>query len=112
MTSISITDLAHITGCDADDLTKALDETTPTVPDPRPSAAIIPFPVRRRQRWIEAQRQRAATFPRREQEWLRSQVEKYQTRLTEIGVDPALVEREVNDLEEEFFGAGDQRVRA
>jgi hypothetical protein len=77
----------------------------------RPSAAIIPFPMRHRQRWIAAQRQRAATFPHREREWLASQVDKYEDRLIEIGVVPALVESETDDLQRAFFGGDHDRTR-
>jgi hypothetical protein len=74
-------------------------------------STVVVFPISRRQRWIEAQRRRAASFPRRERAWLIGLVEKYEARRREIGVDPAIVEREVADLEQAFFG-GEQRARA
>ena len=76
------------------------------------SAEIIPFPVRKRERWAARQREISERFPRRSREWLESKVRAYQESLTEIGVDPQLVKREVRDLEAMLIPCADTETKA
>ena len=107
--SISIDELAAMSGQTPVEWEAGYDAASKATDSPSIRCAqVVPFPIQRRQRWIDAQIKRAATFPRREGAWLRGLVEKYRCHLTEIGVDAAIIEREVRNLEQVFFG-GEQR---
>lgn len=72
------------------------------------TAAVIPFPIARRVRYIAAQRKRAATFPYRREAYLRGLVEKYRERLSQIGVPPELIVAEIRQMETMLFGSDEK----
>lgn len=64
----------------------------------RRTAEIVPFPISRQCARMATMRQRAADFPKREQEWLAEQIDKHVERLTALRVDEAIINREVDDM--------------
>jgi hypothetical protein len=76
------------------------------------SATVVPFPVRHRPRWAADKLRIASRFPRRSQEWLETQVLNYRSRLVQLGVDLAIVEKECLDLETMLFGSGAEEKRS
>ncbi len=89
--SISIDDLARATGNDPNALHRALDEVAP-----QPSAEIVPFPFRRQHGL--AKKLRAAAPVHRHDAWLKGQIETYRARFVALGVNSAIIEREIRDL--------------
>jgi hypothetical protein len=74
------------------------EEDDDVVPSLLTTAKIMPFPVRRRQRWVREQLARAATLPNRSRDLLTAQVNDYSEHLRDLGVAESVVNREVDDL--------------
>jgi hypothetical protein len=67
-------------------------------------ARILPFPVGRRSAFINRAFVAADEFPDGGNEYKRSIMQRHRARLEKLGVAPELIQAEVNELADMFFG--------
>jgi hypothetical protein len=67
-------------------------------------AEIVPFPIGRRSAFIDRAFVAADEFPDGGNEYKRAVVQRHRDRLEKLGVAPELIQAEVNELADMFFG--------
>lgn len=106
--SISIEDLARLTGNDPDELRRA-------IPDQQQqSAEVVPFPIHRQRTIIESALLTATKVKDgKGDDYLRVVIERHRKHLKKIGVSADRIAREVRDLEAMLLGTGsEEKARA
>jgi hypothetical protein len=70
----------------------------PTPPRPPGLAPVVPFPVSRRQRFIESAIASANTYRYGPDSYLNGVIRRHADRLSSVGIDPKLVDADVSAL--------------